>query len=59
MTTSLIDPEEQYKKSAELKREDVKILREWVEKQAHLPNISGETMFFLVCVHVCVTYTCV
>lgn len=45
--TSLADPEDQYKKYEQLKKEDVKSLKEWADKQAHLPKISGEEVVFL------------
>lgn len=32
---------EEYKKNAELKREDVQNLQEWVAKESHLPEIPG------------------
>lgn len=41
----LVNPEDEYKKNKQLKREDVKVLMEWVEKQAHLPQITGEFFF--------------
>lgn len=35
---------DQYKAFSELKRDDVKKLMDWCQKQAHLPkNITGET----------------
>lgn len=33
--------ENEYKKFPELKPEEVLKLQEWVQKQAHLPNITG------------------
>lgn len=36
--------EEEYKKNKELKKEDVRALKEWTEKQPHLPTISGTSV---------------
>lgn len=36
-----ITVEEEYEKNPELNRDDLKALQEWVSKQAHLPQISG------------------
>ncbi|XP_058829855.1 alpha-tocopherol transfer protein-like isoform X1 [Topomyia yanbarensis] len=42
------DVENEYKKFPDLKREDVQKIREWMEKQPHLPKISElETVLFL------------
>lgn len=41
------DVEEQFKKSPELKREDVAKLQDWMSKQTHLPRITGEFLKFL------------
>ncbi|XP_056647426.1 alpha-tocopherol transfer protein-like [Diorhabda sublineata] len=40
MSVQQLDLEEMYKKIPELKRNEVKILKNWVEKQPYLPNIS-------------------
>lgn len=37
-----ITAEEEYEKNSELKKDDVLILKDWVEKQAYLPRISGK-----------------
>lgn len=39
----MADPEREYEKNNELKRDDVRSLIEWAEKQAHLPKINGKT----------------
>lgn len=44
----LADPEEQYAKNKLLKREDVQSLREWAEKEAHLPKVTGEVVMIIV-----------
>ncbi|GJQ85279.1 hypothetical protein Trydic_g23178 [Trypoxylus dichotomus] len=36
----LDDVDEEYRKNKELKKEDVQLLKEWIEKQQHLPKIS-------------------
>ncbi|XP_039444104.1 clavesin-1 isoform X1 [Culex pipiens pallens] len=44
----LADVENEYKKFPDLKREDVQKIREWMEKQPHLPKISElEAILFL------------
>ncbi|XP_055528168.1 alpha-tocopherol transfer protein-like isoform X1 [Wyeomyia smithii] len=44
----LADVENEYKKFPELKREDVQKIREWMEKQPHLPKITElERILFL------------
>jgi len=44
----LISFEEELKKNSELKESDIQILREWCEKQPHLPKISdSELALFL------------
>ncbi|XP_055528169.1 alpha-tocopherol transfer protein-like isoform X2 [Wyeomyia smithii] len=44
----LADVENEYKKFPELKREDVQKIREWMEKQPHLPKITDlEIILFL------------
>ncbi|KAK5638250.1 hypothetical protein RI129_012545 [Pyrocoelia pectoralis] len=40
MPIKLADVADEYKKNKDLREEDVKALREWVEKQPHLPQIS-------------------
>lgn len=35
------DCEKEYGKNSKLRREDVQQLKDWVEKQAHLPKITG------------------
>lgn len=42
MSLKLASIEDQYKKCAELKKEDVDKLQEWIKKQPHLPNINGK-----------------
>lgn len=36
------DIEKEYAKNPDLKREDVKLLREWIETQTKFPEISGK-----------------
>lgn len=44
----MITLEEEMKKNPELKKSDIQMLREWCEKQPHLPKISdGELALFL------------
>jgi len=44
----LISFEEELKKNSELKESDIQILREWCEKQPHLPKIlDSELALFL------------
>lgn len=50
----LADPEQEYAKNKELKRDDVRNLKEWAEKQAHLPKMSGEEKEKVLGVFVCV-----
>ncbi|GJQ85278.1 hypothetical protein Trydic_g23177 [Trypoxylus dichotomus] len=38
--SGFIDVKELYKTNKELKEEDINVLREWIEKQSHLPNIT-------------------
>ncbi|KRT83098.1 hypothetical protein AMK59_3655, partial [Oryctes borbonicus] len=38
--TKFEDIDEEYRKNKELKKEDVQMLKEWIEKQPHLPKIS-------------------
>lgn len=33
---------EEYAKNKELRKEDIEILKEWMCKQPHLPDISGK-----------------
>lgn len=35
-----MDVEKEYEKDKNLKREDVKILAEWLQKQPHLPKVT-------------------
>lgn len=35
------DIEVEYEKNKELTKEDVNLLKDWMEKQPHLPKISG------------------
>lgn len=65
----LTDPEQEYEKNNELKRDDVRSLIEWAEKEAHLPKINGKTKLILlmlfiaekcsVCMCVCVAISAV
>ncbi|XP_014485937.1 PREDICTED: alpha-tocopherol transfer protein-like, partial [Dinoponera quadriceps] len=49
-STKCITLEEELKKNAELKLSDIQILREWCEKQPHLPKIQDmELAIFLHC----------
>lgn len=40
MAPKLADVADEYQKNKELREEDIRALREWVEKQPHLPQIS-------------------
>jgi len=40
----LISFDEELKKNSELKESDIQILREWCEKQPHLPKISNSEL---------------
>lgn len=42
MPVNFINVEDEYQKNQDLKKEDVQLLQEWVQSQAHLPPISGE-----------------
>lgn len=56
MPVRFADVEEEYKKNKELKKEDVRALKEWTEKQPHLPAISGTYFAFVVPVRL--TFPC-
>lgn len=43
----IVDVEDLYSEDKELKKEHVKQLIEWNEKQAHLPKFSGKLSFLL------------
>ncbi|RZC37681.1 uncharacterized protein BDFB_004462 [Asbolus verrucosus] len=48
MSVQQFDVEEQYEKDKNLKREDVKVLVEWLSKQPHLPKATeAQLMLFL------------
>lgn len=40
--------EQEYKKNDQLKPEDVKSLKEWIEKQPHLPKITGNYNYIIL-----------
>lgn len=46
MPLKTADVEEEYKKDKGLKKEDVKVLKEWAEKQPHLPPMTGKILLF-------------
>ena len=47
-TIKFVPVEEELKKNSELRKEDLKTLREWCEKQPHLPKITdNELVIFL------------
>lgn len=37
-----IHPESEYEKNPKINKKDVEILSEWLEKQPHLPKITGK-----------------
>lgn len=41
----------EFKTTQEAVQRDVRILIEWLEKQPHLPNVTGERLFAIV-IHV-------
>lgn len=43
--------EQEYKKNDQLKPEDVKSLKEWIEKQPHLPKITGNYFILFQFIH--------
>lgn len=47
MTDGLSNPEAEYAKDPNIKKEDILALMEWASKQAHLPQITGKLI--LVC----------
>lgn len=49
MPLKTADIEAEYKKNKGLKKEDVKTLKEWADKQPHLPPMTGKILviFFL------------
>lgn len=40
--------ENEYKKFPDLKKDEVLKLQEWVQKQPHLPNITGTYIYELI-----------
>lgn len=42
MCTNLVDVQSLYDKDKDLKQDDVRKLQVWLEKQPHLPQITGE-----------------
>nr|XP_022907103.1 alpha-tocopherol transfer protein-like [Onthophagus taurus] len=52
MPANLPDVEEQFKRDPELKKDDLRILKEWLQKQAHLPKIHDlKLIIFLHCAY--------
>ncbi|XP_044268971.1 alpha-tocopherol transfer protein-like [Tribolium madens] len=51
MALTCIDPEKLYAKDINIKREDVKIIQEWLKKQPHLPPV--EEMQIIISLHSC------
>lgn len=45
MAYTFVDVEEEYKRNKELKREDVSMLKDWADKQPHLPKMTGKNNF--------------
>lgn len=42
MTPKYAETAAQYTKDPQIRKEDVKVLLDWLEKQQHLPKISGK-----------------
>lgn len=42
MSVNSANVENEYKKNKDLKKEDIIALKEWMDKQTHLPKISGK-----------------
>lgn len=45
MTAEYSDAKSEYAKDPKIRKEDVQLLQDWLNKQPHLPKISGEYFF--------------
>lgn len=48
MSIKLYPIEKEYEKNEELKKDDVLALKGWMDKQEHLPKISGKKLNFVL-----------
>lgn len=48
MVLKRINAEEEFKKNPEIKKSDIQMLREWCEKQPHLPKVSDTDLILFL-----------